>query len=674
MTSSTLALISATKMQLVGPSALRVLGAAETVAPSIVSVTLNPSTGTADSAIGTVVGALSFVMSDGSAPAGIFALGNTVTGFELVSGDHVAFASATIAAGPYAIDGLLTVSGAANSPFSWNASITVNAATGTAPVNTADPTISGSLVVGQVLAAVTGTWTGSPTSYAYQWLRNGLPITGATASTYALLVADVAAVISVQVTAVNSIGSAMATSASVGPITSGASGLTGTVTVTMHNMSVGILPSANASAGDRVSLTLTGSGPLSSGLNLGTYTVTANDSAIAGNNPTTNGAGYNAAVLFATAINGNSDCTTAGITAVATDAYSGEAQWSYGLITIALPANTTISVMSSTTGNSYSVTKTNGGSVSTVPVTYDLAAATELGEFTSPAGYTQLNYALPINAALPNLQIFYRPDSAGSRQELVFEQSNATTQSPMADLGAYTAESSIAGATLSGSVPVHYCGARWRMQTAPRTPYTTIAALVAAGIVPSYQADGAPIYGSVQAYTPMGFAGVTPFFPQTGERDDLGVLPAWTTSYIATGNAVMGEQMFANAEASASVNWHWRDETGQVFSIDRHPDWAQSSNAYPVGKQIAYAEPYQLSPGVADDAHQPSLAFVPYLLTGDLYYLEECQFAGNNILWAAGSHNGTGMTIVLNTQIRGMAWSLRQLAFATAATPASVPS
>ncbi|TQL55840.1 carboxypeptidase regulatory-like domain-containing protein [Subtercola boreus] len=64
---------------------------------------------------------------------------------------------------------------------------------------TAIPTIVGSPIVGRTLTAKAGTWTPSPVSFRFTWLRNGVAIPGATASSYALTKADSGARISVTV-------------------------------------------------------------------------------------------------------------------------------------------------------------------------------------------------------------------------------------------------------------------------------------------------------------------------------------------------------------------------------------------------------------------------------------------------------------------------------------------
>ena len=88
------------------------------------------------------------------------------------------------------------------------------------PVNTSPPTISGTVQQGQTLTESHGTWSNSPTSYTYQWLRcdntgaNCTTITGANAQTYISLAADVGHTLKVQETASNEGGSsAPATSA-----------------------------------------------------------------------------------------------------------------------------------------------------------------------------------------------------------------------------------------------------------------------------------------------------------------------------------------------------------------------------------------------------------------------------------------------------------------------------
>lgn len=63
------------------------------------------------------------------------------------------------------------------------------------------PTVSGTATVGRTLTAVRGTWSPTPSTFRYQWLRDGTAIAGATASTYVATVADVDKAVSVRVTA-----------------------------------------------------------------------------------------------------------------------------------------------------------------------------------------------------------------------------------------------------------------------------------------------------------------------------------------------------------------------------------------------------------------------------------------------------------------------------------------
>jgi hypothetical protein len=88
----------------------------------------------------------------------------------------------------------------------------------TAPSNTAKPAISGTEKAGSTLTASDGTWSNSPTSYAYQWRRCATDgtacgdIVGATDKTYTLTSTAVHHTIRVVVTAKNADGSASATS------------------------------------------------------------------------------------------------------------------------------------------------------------------------------------------------------------------------------------------------------------------------------------------------------------------------------------------------------------------------------------------------------------------------------------------------------------------------------
>jgi hypothetical protein len=101
------------------------------------------------------------------------------------------------------------------------------AAAQTAPGNTASPTIVGDVQQGSGIAASTGAWSNSPTSFSYQWSLcdpSCNAISGATSETYVVTSADTGHDLKVTVTATNADGSAPQDSATstVGALPSGA--------------------------------------------------------------------------------------------------------------------------------------------------------------------------------------------------------------------------------------------------------------------------------------------------------------------------------------------------------------------------------------------------------------------------------------------------------------------
>jgi hypothetical protein len=118
---------------------------------------------------------------------------------------HIIEASVLAAALQHVIDG--DRGGISTGTFSSDA-------TPSAPSNTVAPTVSGTGVVGDTLTSTTGTWTGTPTSYTYQWTRDGTNISGATASTHVVVSGDIGTALRCKVAGVNATGSGTPTASS----------------------------------------------------------------------------------------------------------------------------------------------------------------------------------------------------------------------------------------------------------------------------------------------------------------------------------------------------------------------------------------------------------------------------------------------------------------------------
>jgi hypothetical protein len=79
----------------------------------------------------------------------------------------------------------------------------------TVPICDDIPVVTGNGAVGEVLSCTMGNWTNEPTSYAYQWQRDGAPV-GTDSSDYTAVAADVGKSLACVVTATNGTGSTTA--------------------------------------------------------------------------------------------------------------------------------------------------------------------------------------------------------------------------------------------------------------------------------------------------------------------------------------------------------------------------------------------------------------------------------------------------------------------------------
>jgi len=174
----------------------------------------------------------------------------------------------------------------------------------------------------------------------------------------------------------------------------------------------------------------------------------------------------------------------------------------------------------------------------------------------------------------------------------------------------------------------------------------------------------------------MGRGSLTAYMPTTGGRPEIGAYPTWTVRYLMTQTPAAKALVLANGDLAGSWPIHVRSrKTGYLMTIDSRPDfWLdQRGRDKPKWKPQRHsrAKPPRFTP---DMAHQPSLAYVPLIVTGDFYYFEEATFWANYCLlntWPTPRHGAKG---VLGGQIRGNAWSLRNLADAEYLTPDAHPA
>jgi hypothetical protein len=167
-----------------------------------------------------------------------------------------------------------------------------------------------------------------------------------------------------------------------------------------------------------------------------------------------------------------------------------------------------------------------------------------------------------------------------------------------------------------------------------------------------------------------------------GGREDIGPYPEWVAQFVAFHGVRERAYMLRIGDLAGSWANHVTETDDRVPSVERKPEfWLLRFNAPTNGSNGPANNQRGIRPEndknhlhgawrpEIGNAHQPSLAYVPYLVTGDRYYCDEMRFWAND---AVISWNPVldGQALSINDdEIRGTAWGLRDLVDAATYLP-----
>lgn len=191
-----------------------------------------------------------------------------------------------------------------------------------------------------------------------------------------------------------------------------------------------------------------------------------------------------------------------------------------------------------------------------------------------------------------------------------------------------------------------------------------------------------------------GWNGVTGYMPTTGGRSDIGPVTQNEAVWLITQDSTAANYSLYQADTAGNIPWHFWDVGDTTWlTTDNYPNlWVDvrggtgtPDNHASTGltQQVATTTGW-----IPDTSHMPDLSFIPYLLVGSRYYLDQINAQAS---WAEMSYwpatsvdaqgelgrNGNpslpGLVMTHANQVRGAAWSLRNIDEAAWANPTGDP-
>jgi hypothetical protein len=197
---------------------------------------------------------------------------------------------------------------------------------------------------------------------------------------------------------------------------------------------------------------------------------------------------------------------------------------------------------------------------------------------------------------------------------------------------------------------------------------------------PARAVTGAGISGT--GFDILGFGDLTVPMDAHGGRAELAPYPDWTAEFLVHGSAAERTYVLRHGELAGSWGIHVRNADGTMPTLDApgqgyywiDPRWRDPGNMSAGFRGPRGRMDHRAAPG--DNAHQPSLAFVPYLVTGDRFFADELAYWANFSLlgsFASDDNRKGPQGLLIGNEVRGIGWALRNLGDAAAYLPDGHP-
>ena len=168
---------------------------------------------------------------------------------------------------------------------------------------------------------------------------------------------------------------------------------------------------------------------------------------------------------------------------------------------------------------------------------------------------------------------------------------------------------------------------------------------------------------------PLDGRGVTRAMGTGGGRADVGPVTGWQAQWLCSGDRRAAAFCLGQAEAAGAIPWHfWDAAHGVWLNTEHYPRlWTDSRGGTGrVGDGSSGGLTQQVSGATGwspDNAHQPDLCFIPYLLTGRQALLDEVLAqSSRSIMGSWPAPRLAGRAIVVNGgQVRSSSWAMRQV-------------